>query len=247
MIPDRGHRMTAKSVQIVATLPQVREVSIVGTATYGFWADHLGVQNLTPLKVDGRAQILLMATDARFKGIRFQELSVSISLAPGDRPGQQLGAGAYLARAFNSSRLFAFCERKLFRTPYFYGPVEVRASLPASVRLTRKREPLFRAEMGTGGAPESPGVSPYEQGWEGPVFLPSGRLFFARIRGAAQVVAFRPSRDALEIRPPKKLLVLQALLDSEFTATHWLVRPDAVHQKSKTYEVSEAGGLSWQP
>jgi hypothetical protein len=221
-----------KSIQYVATLPHVREVSLVGAADLGFWTDRLKAENLAPLEVDGRAQILVIAADSWFLKLRFQELSFSISLSSG---------GAFLAQAFNSRRFFAFCERTLFGTPYAFGDLAVAASLPASVQLTRKQEPLFRAEMSAGAVAEA-GSSPYQDGWEGPLFLPSrrpeqssDRLFFAQIRGATQTVGFQPSRDVLAIRPSNELPVFQALIDSHFSPTHWLVRPDAMHAKSKTY------------
>ena len=219
----------------VAILPHVREVSIVGTADLGFWTDRLRAEGLVPLEVDGRAQILIISSDSRFKGLRFQELSFSI----------RLGTGAFLVQAFNSRRFFAFCERTFFGTPYDFGRIEVSASLPALVRLHRGQEPLFRAEMGAGAAPAAPGASPFEEGWAGPVRLPShgqekrrGRFFFAEVTGATQSITFQPSRDVLEIRPSKDIPVLQALIDSGFEATHWLVRPDARHAKSRTYRDS---------
>lgn len=72
------------------------------------------------------------------------------------------------------------------------------------------------------------------------MFLPSRggesrRLFYARVRGAAEPTAFEASRDRLELRPAAELPFLQALIDSGFRPTHWLVRQDAAHAKSKTY------------
>jgi hypothetical protein len=227
--------MMTKDIRYVAKLPHVREVSIVGTADLAFWADRLRAEHLAPLAWEGRAQILLIAADSRYLGLPFQELSVSVVL----------GAGAFLVQAFNSRPFFAFCERTLFGTPYASGDLRVAASLPASVQLTRKRSLLFRAEMGAGATPSLPGISPYQDGWEGPLFLPArhpgrsqSRLFFAQIRGAAQAVSFQLGRDVLEIRPSNELPVLQELIDSAFQATHWLVREDAMHAKSKTYLAS---------
>lgn len=224
--------MRTKDTRYVATLPHVREVTLVGTADLAFWADRLRAEGLAPLAWEGRAQILLIAADSRYLGLPFQELSVSVVL----------GIGAFLAQAFNSRRFFAFCERTFFGTPYVSGDLRVTASLPASVQLTRKRKLLLRAAMGADATLSPPGTSPHEDGWEGPVFLPSGRparsrgrLFVAQVRGAAQTVAFQPGRDVLEIHPTNELPVLQDLIDSTFQATHWLVRKDAVHAKSRTY------------
>lgn len=228
-----------KDIKYVATLPHVREVTLVGSADLGFWTDRLRAENLTPLAHDGRARILAISADSRFRGVSFQELSFSIVLAPGSRLAQQLGPGAFLAQAFNSVRFFAFCERTFFGTPYEYGSLRIEASLPASVHLARKQFLLFRAEMGAGAAPSA--EVPYRDGWEGPILLPSrgekgrGRWFVARIRGAALPVTFQPGRDSIEIRASSELPIFQDLIDSGFTATHWLVRPDAMHAKSKTY------------
>jgi hypothetical protein len=227
--------MMTKDIRYVARLPHVREVSIVGTADLAFWADRLRAENLAPLAWEDRAQVLIIAADSRYLGLPFQELSVSIVLS----------AGAFLVQAFNSRRFFAFCERTFFATPYASGELRIAASLPASVQLTRKRRLLFRAEMGAGATPSPPGSSPHQDGWEGPLFLPSrrpgrspSRLFFAQIQGAAQSVAFQPARDLLEIRPSNEVPVLQELIDSTFQATHWLVRKDAMHAKSRTYLAS---------
>ena len=227
-----------KGIHYVAKLPHVREVSIVGAADLAFWRDRLRAENLAPLACEGRAQILFIAADSLYMGIPFQELSVSVAL----------DTGAFLVQAFNSSPFFAFCERTFFGTPYLAGGIRLTASLPASVELTRKQRLLFRAEMGAGAAPSAPGTFPYQDGWEGPLFLPArpkdrdrGRLFFAQIRGAAQAVAFQPARDVLEIHPSNELPVLQNLIDSAFQATHWLVRKDSMHAKSKTYLASRIG------
>ena len=224
--------MRTKDIHYVATLPHVREVTIVGTADLAFWTDRLRAESLAPLAWAGHAQILLIAADSRYLGLPFQELSVSVAL----------GAGAFLVQAFNSRPFFAFCERTFFGTPYVSADLRVAASLPASVELTRKRKLLFQAVMGADATLSPPGTSPHEDGWDGPVFLPSrrpgrgrSRLFFVQVRGAAQAAAFQPVRDVLEIRPSDELPVLQDLIDSGFQATHWLVRKDAVHAKSRTY------------
>jgi hypothetical protein len=216
-------------IHYVATIPHVREVSILGAADLDFWTDRLRAENLAPLAVDGRAQILVIAADLRFMGLPFREISFSVVLE---------GSGAFLVAAFNSRRFFAFWERNVFGTPYAFADVQVSASSPASVQLIRNGKSLFRAAMGAA-TPEP--SSPYQDGWAGPVFLPrrggkGGRLFFARIEGICQPVDFVSSRDVLEVRPARDLPVFQALIDSRFEATQWLVRRDAVHAKSKTYD-----------
>src|SRR5262245_13607096 len=229
------------AVQYDAELAHVREVSLRGTADPAFWTDRLMKEELVPAEQDGKAQLLIVAADARFLGVRFREVSFSVLVS---RPG----AGAFLVRAFNSCRLFAFCERVLFATPYDPADVRVSASWPAAVRLVRGREEVFRAEMG--GPATGPGREPSrsgEDGWAGPVFLPgsrrgrgsSGHVFFANIHGPTRTYPFLPAEDAMVIRPSPDAEIFQALIDSQFVGQEWAVREDATHAKSKTYKRSD--------
>lgn len=230
------------SVKWAAELAHVREVSLLGTADLAFWKQPLLKEQLVPAESDGRAQLLIIAADSKFMGVRFRELSFCVSvLRPDDGTRQD---AAYLVRAFNSCRFFAFCERVFFSTPYYQGDVRVSAALPSSMHLVRKGEVVFAAEMGAD--PSAPGREPLrcgEDGWDGPVFLPEGRrrggrqgkLFVARLRGYTRRYAFLPGTDLVTIRPWPDSEVLQALRDSHFVAKEWIIREDATHAKSKTY------------
>jgi hypothetical protein len=226
------------AVKYVAELRHVREVSLLGTADLAFWEDRLREEGLAPAAQDGKAQVLVIAAAARYLGVPFREVSFSVLVA-----GH--GQAAFLVRAFNSSRLFAFCERAFFATPYYPGDVRVSATLPASIQLTEGGGAGFRAEMQ--GDAAAPGRGPSrsgEDGWEGPVFLPAGRrgkgrqgnLFFARLRGQTRAYPFLPSRDAVTIQPPPEGGALQALVDSHFAGKEWAVRENAEHVRSKTYK-----------
>jgi hypothetical protein len=220
------------SIQWAAELANVREVSLRGTADLAFWTDRLKPEDLLPAERDGHAQILIVAADAKFKGIRFRELSFSVLVA-------QPAEGAYLVRAFNSCRFFAFCERMFFSTPYYHGDVRMSASDPIAIRLLKNSEAIFAAEMPT----REPARSG-DDGWEGPIFLPrrgkARRLFYARIRGHTRTYPLLPGRDMLTIRSTANCEVLQALTDSHFVAREWAVRESATHAKSKTYNRSDA-------
>src|SRR5262249_6029773 len=159
-----------------------------------------------PAESDGRAQVLITAADAKYMGVKFQELTFSVLALPQQQATQQ--KAAYLLRAFNSCRLFAFVERVFFSTPYYHGDVRVSASLPASIQLVKNGEVVFRAKM------EADATVPVrepsrrgEDGWEGPIFLPEsqgetggqGKVFFARLHGYTQTFPFLPSGDALTI------------------------------------------------
>jgi hypothetical protein len=229
-------------VKWVAELAHVREVSLLGTADLAFWKDRLREEDLRPAETDGQAQLLIIATDAKYLGVRFRELSFSVLVLRHEEGARR--DAAYLVGAYNSVRLFAFVERVFFSTPYAYGDVRASASLPASNHLLKNREVVFRAEMaadgsGTGREPSRRG----EDGWEGPVFLPRKRcgrgrpakLFFARLRGDTRAYPFLPSKDSVAIRPLADGGALQALRDSHFVAKEWIIREDAAHAKSKTY------------
>jgi hypothetical protein len=231
------------TVKWAAELANVREVSLLGTADPAFWKDRLMKEDLLPAERDGQAQLLIVAADSKFMGVRFRELSFSVLVCQQENGNRQ--DGACLMRAFNSCRFFAFCERVFFSTPYYHGDVRVLASFPASIHLVKKGEVLFRAEMRAD--TPGPGREPLrrgEDGWEGPVFLPGsrrgkgcqGNLFFARIRGHTQTYSFLPAQDSVTLRPAPDIEVLQAFLDSHFVAKEWAVREDATHAKSKTYK-----------
>src|SRR5262249_42901621 len=94
-------------VKYVAELAHVREVSLLGTADLAFWTDRLRNEGLVPTERDGKAQVLIVAAEAKFLGLRFSELSLSVLVS---QPREDsLRDGAYLAHAFNSRRFFALC------------------------------------------------------------------------------------------------------------------------------------------
>src|SRR5438128_643219 len=117
------------AVKWAAELAHVREVSLLGTADLSYWTDRLLTENLLPAESDGQAQLLTVAADAKYMGVRFRELSFSILVSWSEEGVRQ--DAAYLARAFNSCGLFAFCERVLFSTPYYHADVRMSASFPA--------------------------------------------------------------------------------------------------------------------
>ena len=228
--------------QYVAEPTHVREVSLRGTADLAFWTERLMSEDLAPVEEEGKAQIKIVAADMKFLGIRFREVSFSMVVAC-DEPMPSRHA-AFLLHAFNSVRLFAFCERALFSTPYSHGACHVSTASPISIRLSKHGEVIFRAEMrtdrpATGREPSRHG----DEVWEGPVYLPTtrrgngvqGRFFLGRMKGLTEAYPFLAGRDAVTIRPARGAEVLQALIDSNFVGKGWTVRRDATHGKSKTY------------
>jgi hypothetical protein len=219
----------------VAELTHVRETSLLATADLAFWKEKLRRMDLLPVATDDKAQILVVSTDARFMGIKFRELSFSV-LVSRLEDGVQ-GDAAYLVRAFNSSRLLAFCERKFFLTPYYHADVRISANQPAFIHLAESDGGVFRAEMEScSTAPSKEPLRQAVEGWEGPIIFGHGsHTFFARLKGYTRTFPFIPGKDSITIRPSSNALVFQALIESDFVAKEWMIREDATHAKSKTY------------
>jgi hypothetical protein len=196
-----------------------------------------------PAESDGQAKVLILAVDSRFMGVPFREISFCVFVSRHQEGIQE--DGFYLARAFNSRRLFAFCERAFFSMPYFHGDVRVSTSLPACIQLLKAGEVVFRAEMQADCAETRRDSSRIgEEAREGPIFMPGvpgkrdqqGKVFFAKIQGHIQTYPFLYSKDSLTIRPSSDSEILQTLIDSHFVGKEWAIRGDAMHAKSKTYK-----------
>jgi hypothetical protein len=234
-------------IKYVAELSHVREVSLLGTADLDYWTARLRTEGLVPAESNGRAQVLVIAADAKFKGVRFREVSFSVFVrVPGGGAGRE---ACFLAHAFNSSRFFAFCERAFFATPYSYASAQLVTCIPAGFRITAGGQAMFEARMRT----DDPGREPASRGpggWDGPVFLPAGRrskgnvgdVFYARISGDTLTFPFQCGADSLTVTPAEGAGgILRELLDSGFAAKQWMVRWDASHAKSKTYTRDQLG------
>jgi hypothetical protein len=102
-------------VKFVAIVSPVREVSLLGTADLAFWADQLTANRLIQMALEGEARVMISASDAKYMGIRFCELSISIFCQR--QYGDQQEA-VFLAQAFNTVRWFAWVERSMFSTRY---------------------------------------------------------------------------------------------------------------------------------
>ena len=217
-----------------------REVTLWGRANFAFWHHELAPCGLTPvLAEDGRAELLVSSVAARFMGIAFREASISVFV--GREPRSRRRDGVYLAHAFNSLRFFAWFERTWFATPYYPATVIVDAALPASLCASRPDGLLLAASMvDASGASREP-LSDGSASWAGPIFLPSGKLFYGKLAGVTQVYAFEPG-DMLTIQPVADTPVLQNLIDSGFQGREWHIRTNATHGRSKTMPWPQSDG-----
>ena len=130
-----------KARKYIAEPNHVREVSLAGTADLPYWKRWLEKEDLIPTESDGKAQLLIIAAAMKYMGIKFQELSFSVLVSTAEVGAQK--DAVYLVRAFNSSRLFTFCEQVIFSTPYCHGDVRISASFPFAVHVVKNGELVF--------------------------------------------------------------------------------------------------------
>ena len=233
--------ISPQTVRYVAELKHVREVTLIGSADFGFWSDCLKAEGLVPLRCadtaqrcGDAAQVWVVSAEMVYLGVRFTEVSFSVRTTLAGNDGT---SGMRLLHAFNSSRIFAWCERTLFATPYAYGQCQISIQHPPTVRLDASGGSVLSAEMSP--SARSPLRTGHES-WEGPVFLPprgkrgDSRLFFARLSGHTMVYPFS-SGDQFAIDLSAGGEALQPLADSRFVPQEWVVRADATHGKSRTY------------
>lgn len=225
---------TSNNIRYVAEPKHVREVSLIGTGDFGFWSDFLKPEKLLPVRWCDAAQMVVVAAEMIYLGIRFTEVSFSVRVVLAGEGSQE---GFRFLHAFTSNRVLAWCERAMFATPYTGAECQVSVQSPLLVRVRAKSGFVFRAEM-------SPlaraAMREGEESWEAPVFLPPGgaahnsRLFFGRLSGHTVVYPFS-SGDSVSLDGSSGGGVLRPLVDSGFSAKEWVVRADAEHGKSKTY------------
>ena len=217
-----------KTINYVTVIDKVREVSLFGKANAATLTPLLKTEGLAPYSEDGQVGVLVSAVDARYKGIRFQELSVSIAVA---------SDGYFLAHAFNSIKPFAFAERFFFQTPYYHAAVRVE---PNHLVLSRGNHCIFEAAL----SPQATYSDEGYQRWEGAIHLPRKlrkqadvpHLFYAILEG--EMTSYAPTLDTLTIQPMPDTDIFRMLYEAHLTIEQWCVRSNARHSKSKTYQMN---------
>lgn len=139
---------TTTNIRYVAEPQHVREVTLTGTADLGFWSDFLNAEGLAPVRCSDGAQVVVVAAEMVYLGVRFTEISFSVRAVLTKSSSR---AGMRLLHAFTSSRIFAWCERTIFTTPYGHGECHVSVHSPASVRLDVHSTRVLSAEMASAG------------------------------------------------------------------------------------------------
>lgn len=228
----------------IAHLDNLPEVAILGHTDADLWQAELRNAQLKPAKVDGKAQILIAAIDAKWQGMRFRECAIGLNVEQRGR-GDTMG-GFYMPRSFNSSRFFATVERYWFHTPYVHeAHIDVQVDLPAWIRVGPSDRPIFHARMGEdASATQRQPEDNYHENWEGPIHIPhrpkrpkKREFFFVKLAGDTVSYKFEPSNDLLQISSNAGT-AFQAIDNANFTPTRWIIRRSATHARSKTFNLA---------
>lgn len=222
-----------QNAKYVAVVRDVRELRLLGRAKLDFWNAQLSNKPFQAFSDDGFAEITIAATELVWKGFRFNELTVSLTVAAKDDSQNQIGY--LLLHAFNSNRFFAFCERMFFSTPYHFGKVSVREITPCAMKADSNNENVLTAEMSRVKRHETE----EDESWEGAVFLPNSKgekYFIAKLSGKSKVCPFVET-DRIKLRADAENTVFDSLVNSGFTGKEWRMRSRAFHAKSKTYSI----------
>jgi len=218
----------------------VREIALRGSADLSFWTSRLEREELLPADDGGTAQVLITAMTSKFMGIPFGEVSVAVFVRGHDDGGD--ADGVFLAHAFNSSRLFAFVERTFFHTPYCHARLQLDCRLPAAFGVFEHQRVILGAKMSESSMASARHLSRTgEEGWEGPIYLPSGgpagkrRVFFGRIGGHTHAYPFT-SDDVLTLAPSKHNPIVAWLAESGFAPKEWTIRKNATHARSRSVD-----------
>jgi hypothetical protein len=219
-------------VKYCAEIKNVREICLIGSADFEFWKTHLGRLQIAPTNVAGRARVLISVVKIKWMGIAFEELSIAIAI---DGPDSSTPS-VYLASAFSTSRLLAWCERTFFQTPYEHAQITLQVEQPWSFELRDGTLATLAVYCQQAVLTET-----IEDDWTGAIFLPpkgrgSRRKFFhARLTGPIQLAPFTATAGEFKLQPSPQQPVMQLLIDSHFAPTEWRVRPVATHARSKTF------------
>ncbi|MFN8420461.1 MAG: hypothetical protein U0528_14655 [Anaerolineae bacterium] len=179
----------------IATVPNVKEVILAGSADLAYWRDRLAGERLTPYAEEGKAQMLISVTALKWMGFPSRELTISVAVSRREDGGTQ--DGAYLVHAYNSSSMMAFMERAFFQTPYYPAQIEIESGNRAAARLVKDGKAILSLKMAANRKKLRSGERK-DALWEGAIYLPSAaakgsadrKVFYASLGGYTDVYAF---------------------------------------------------------
>jgi hypothetical protein len=217
----------------IATIRNVREISLTATADANYWTEHLRPEGLFPFRDSGRAELMISSPNLSWMGIRFSEFVVTLNVS--NREDGSTRDGMFLIAAFNTNWMLAWMERAFFKTGYLHSPIDFRFGDPCGVELFLAEsaievESLIRMEQARANREESTS----EEHWEGRVHLPGRRYFHVKIAGATRKSAFA-APDMFKLLPSPLHPLPQWLIESECRPVEWHIRDSAIHARSKTF------------
>ncbi len=224
-----------ENAKFVAVVNDVKELRLIGQANLDFWNRQLADKPFQAFDNNGLAEITISATELVWKGFRFNELTIFLTIAEKNDPNKQ--SGVFLLHAFNSNRFFAFCERAFFSTPYYFGKISLNETVPCLMDTRANNQSIFKAEMRCAER-EFDEENEY---WAGAVFLPRSKgekYFIAKLSGKSKICRFDKS-DRVELKSDAKYSIFDSLINSDFAGKEWRMRNNAFHAKSKTYLVEK--------
>jgi hypothetical protein len=219
-------------IKYIAEIKNVREICLVGSADLEFWKTHLAQLQLSPTNFAGHARVWVSVVKLKWMGIAFEELSIAIPIDSPDSSTHSI----YLASAFNTSRLLAWCERTFFQTPYEHAQITMQAEQPWSFELRDGTRSTLVVQCQRA-AP----TATVEDDWIGSIFLPPARrssqrnFFHAKLTGTVQLAPFAVTSAEFKLQPSLEQPAIQMLVDSHFSPMEWRARPNATHARSKTF------------
>jgi hypothetical protein len=218
--------------KFIVEVQHVKEVTLAAEADLVFWQARLQSERLFPFNQQGKAALVIGATDLHSMGRRSNE--VTIGLVVCERPTADSPDALYLLQAFNSLRSFAWIERTFFATPYHLGRIQIDEHVPVKVRLEDRAGVMLNLQMKASAA--SPTTR--DEMWQGKVYLSQvGKYFVAKLGGRTDVYPYSPETDTLQIFTRDAYPVFQWLLESNLAGKEWRIRSEAGHARSKTFSV----------
>lgn len=231
-------------MKYVAEISDVREVTLMGASEFAPWEAELRPLGLTPLRRDDRAEMFVSVAAASWKGKRFREVAVGVSVSRSP-DGESLD-GYYMACAFHSSRLFAWIERTCFKAPHRAADVTLNEQVPAQFDIRCGGHCGIGASMGAAREPIREG----DERWELPIYVPSRigsdgakrSYYYARARGLARIYEFDSANDVIVFNQGAGDREVAKLAECRFVGAEWLIRNNGVHARGKT--LTEPTGVS---
>lgn len=247
----------ARQLKWAAQVDHVREATLAGTADAGAWSAYFEsiAPGVSPVAQDGRCPVMIVAAEARFYGVQFREVSISVSVSSQSLRAGQLGETWFLAQAWSSVRAFAWVERTMFSTPYEHALISLDPLPPVKITLASATGAELRATMAPQTSTARSAKSDADEEWLGYLLVPNRvgasaqrqQAFIARLRGRTQRFAFDPQQDELRISAGTSTWARSPFADCDFVADEWVIRGDGFHAKSRTYRLTEIEQMTVSP